>query len=212
MAELKNGPLGSISGKLGNMVASNWREISYLRGLSKRTRKEPTEGQKLVHAKFYLLQGFLSQIKNVIDIGFGNKNTGRATAMNLAFKANNLAFTGDLETLELNLPAIVISVGSLVKVTDPLLRAASPGKVSLEWTKLGVAGEADSDRLHLVLYNAAKNLHIAYTDVAMRQDLEVEVDVPASFAGDQLHGYLFLTTEKGEKTAGSVYLAPVTVL
>lgn len=213
MAELTNGPLGSISGKVGNVIASNWRDISYLRGLSKRSSKEPTELQLITRMKFRLMLAFLSPIKQVIDLGFKNKYTGRSTAFNLALQANLQAISGIYPDLAVDLSKVVLSTGNLVRCADPVMEATVPDVLTVRWAELGQAQEQYmSDIVTIVLYNPEKEVHAIYSGTAVRGDYQMELNLPESFSGDEVHGYIFFTNEAGNKNSKSVYLPSVTLM
>ena len=63
MAQFNQGVNGAFSGKVGSVIGSNWRDIDYMRGLPKKTSKEPTAKQLGVRARFTVLSQFLLLIK-----------------------------------------------------------------------------------------------------------------------------------------------------
>ena len=212
MAELRNGPLGFISGKVGNVIAGNWRDISYLRGLSKRSTKEPTEQQLIARMKFSLALAFLAPIKEVVDLGFKNQYTGRMTAFNHSVKMNIEAVKGTFPDLLIDPAKIVLSTGNLMRCADVVMDPTGPGIVTVSWGDLGqVKAQLATDIPTVVLYNPAKEVHATYSGTARRGDYSMELEIPQSFSGDEVHGYIFFTTATGDKNSKSVYLNPITL-
>ena len=52
MARISKGILGGLSGKIGNVVGSSWRNIDYVRAKGKYSQKEPSEKQLSVQQRF----------------------------------------------------------------------------------------------------------------------------------------------------------------
>ncbi|WP_207422826.1 DUF6266 family protein [Desertivirga brevis] len=211
MAELKNNPLGSLSGKLGNMVASSWRDINYLRAGSKGSNKEATLSQVEVRTRFKMLQDFIMQIKKVVDLGFSNSYTGRSTAVNVAVKVNKDAITGVFPDLSIDYPAITLSTGSLTSCLDAKVEALPEAKIQVSWVEPGVAEAAEaSDKVNILIYDVKRQAAAVY-NTFLRSDYTAEVSLPASFANDEVHVWLFFSTPKGEKISKSIYVGVVTV-
>ncbi|WP_256010287.1 DUF6266 family protein [Desertivirga xinjiangensis] len=211
MAELNNGPLGGISGKLGNMVASNWRDISYLRAKGKRSKNDPTDKQKIVREKFKMMFDFLIQIKRIVELGFKNKYTGRSTAYHHAVKKNMAAFKGTYPDLEIDLALIEISAGYLLPCSGPEMVPDAEGDLTVKWDDQGsIENQEPSDEATVVLYSEEKKLHAVYVG-AQRSELEMLVTLPKSFSGDTVHGYIFFTDVTGKLNSKSIYMGSVKI-
>jgi len=52
MAEIKQGILGGVSGKVGTVVGANWKGKNIIRSKSRKTSKKPTVLQLNQRAKF----------------------------------------------------------------------------------------------------------------------------------------------------------------
>ena len=52
MGTIKQGILGGFSGKVGTVVGSSWKGISYMRGRAQSVRNPRTEGQMEQRSKF----------------------------------------------------------------------------------------------------------------------------------------------------------------
>ena len=67
---LGNSIFGPVSGKIGNMVYSNWKGISYVKSLPSPSSKPKSQGQLTQSVKFKLIAQFLQPLKAFIHEGF----------------------------------------------------------------------------------------------------------------------------------------------
>ncbi|MBB6239500.1 hypothetical protein HDC90_004153 [Pedobacter sp. AK013] len=79
MATYSKGANGAFSGKVGSVIGSNWRSIDYLKGLPKKSSKPSTEPQLAQRSKFALAPLYLSPIKDILNIGFKDKQLNKLT-------------------------------------------------------------------------------------------------------------------------------------
>lgn len=212
MAELKPGVIGTISGKIDNVIASNWRDIRYLRGIAKTSKKEATEAQTLQRTKFGLLFDFLSTMARVADLGFKYQYTGRSTAFNLAMSRNMPMVKGDLASLTIDYPSVILSKGRLPYSPDAQADSKAPGTVSVTWGSLDSVIEQElSDRVIVAIYNPVKKQAVYSLNGAVRSELKIDVQVPASYTGSDVHVWVFFTSDKVKKNSATVYAGMVTV-
>lgn len=212
MAELKPGVIGTISGKIDNVVASSWRAIKYLRGLAKTSRKDPSQLQVAQRAAFALTYNFLSQLEDEVNLGFGNMDTSRATAFNLAMGVNVKAVGGTYPDLVFNFPSVVLSKGGLIRSKNARLISAAPAIISVTWGDMKkVKAQSLSDKVTLVAYDPMDDLAVASSGEAVRGDYKFEFEVPESFSGHDVHVYLFFTRQDNKKNSHSDYCGTVTV-
>ncbi|WP_207424322.1 DUF6266 family protein [Desertivirga brevis] len=215
MAEFNNGANGSFSGKVGSVVGSNWREINYIRGIAKRSKKDPSQGQIEQQMKFAMMVAFLGQVKDLLNLGFAGGKTGRATAYNLAVQYNlTNAIAGVYPEFSIDYSKVLLSKGTLNLPGAATLTADTAGQVSASWdpTPNEFNGSV-SDKVTVILYNSIKKLFMSNSlSPALRGDGTIDIEVPATYAGDTLHGYIFLTSPEKGRLSNSYYMGEVTVL
>src|SRR5690606_18528904 len=73
MARFLKGIHGAYSGKVGNVIGSNWRNVDYVRSVAKPSNKPATEKQLAQRARFGLAVSFLSPIKDVLNLGYSDR-------------------------------------------------------------------------------------------------------------------------------------------
>lgn len=94
MGTIKQGILGGFSGKVGTMVGSSWKDISYMRGRAQSVRNPRTEGQMEQRSKFAQVLELLKPITAYVRIGF-KTYAKQQTAFNAAMAYNvKNAFSG----------------------------------------------------------------------------------------------------------------------
>ncbi|WP_229707698.1 DUF6266 family protein, partial [Sphingobacterium alkalisoli] len=86
MARFLKGINGAYSGKVGNVIGSSWRNVDYVRSLSKRSNKPASADQLAQRAKFALGVSFLSPIKDLLNLGYSDALQGRSTGYNKALQ------------------------------------------------------------------------------------------------------------------------------
>lgn len=94
MGTIKQGILGGFSGKVGTVVGSSWKGISYMRGRAQSVRNPRTEGQMEQCSKFAQVLELLKPITAYVRIGF-KTYAKQQTAFNvvMAYNVKN-AFSG----------------------------------------------------------------------------------------------------------------------
>ena len=119
MGKIESGAFSSVSGKVGNLVGSTWKNINYLKAKPKKSSKPATQQQEEQRLRFRIVSKFVSLLTPLLRI----TNKGRAmgkTTKNVSFTeiiSNNL--TGVYPNYEINIPACVITKGILVNGGNP---------------------------------------------------------------------------------------------
>ena len=70
MGTIKQGILGGFSGKVGTVIGSSWKGISYMRGQAPHVKNPRTAGQVNQRLKFNLALNFLQPNVPYIRIGY----------------------------------------------------------------------------------------------------------------------------------------------
>ncbi len=86
MGIIRNGGNGAFSGKAGSFIGSNWRDIHYIKGIPRISKKPKTRKQLEQQAKFSLAIRFLRPVKKQVEIGFAKIKQGHTTSYNLALQ------------------------------------------------------------------------------------------------------------------------------
>lgn len=111
MGRYGKGILGSFVGKVGTVIGSSWRGISYMRSLPVfKTGRTPPDKQLEQQMRFGLMTRFLSPVEPLLEIGFKNyakQQTGYNGA--LSYNIKN-AISGLYPALEVDYAMIMFSL------------------------------------------------------------------------------------------------------
>lgn len=212
MARFLKGINGAYSGKVGNVIGSSWRNVDYVRSLSKRSNKPASEDQLAQRAKFALAVSFLSPIKDLLNLGYSDALQGRSTGYNKALQhllANGIM--GDYPNQTLDYEAVVIAKGGLSNLMGVSWQETATREVSLSWTVETNRFNAFSDDVVILLmYNKEKSF-FSILESGTRADGSLDLTFPEVYAGDNVVGWVFTGNRDGVKTSGSYYLGEITV-
>ena len=114
MGKFNKGILGGFTGKVGNIIGSKWKGITYMRSLSERSGYEPTEKQIIHRAKFAYASKFLQPLHPVLKVGFrtqSNKKSPQNAAMS---ELMTNAIEGEYPSLNINFDKLRMAKGSLI--------------------------------------------------------------------------------------------------
>lgn len=212
MARYTKGALGAFSGKLGNVVGSNWRSIDYLRSLPKPSRKPATPAQLAQRSRFAIAVSFLQPIKDLLNVGFSDTKLNKSTGYNQAVRDMlKNGIIGEYPALEIDYPRVVISSGPLEGLSGLAFSEDAPGEIGLKWQLLTNKFNAFIDDDVLVLVHNVTKRSFSIHESATREDASITLEVPTSFSGDELAAWVFLIKRDGKLTSNSQYAGTVTV-
>ncbi|QNN41500.1 DUF6266 family protein [Pedobacter roseus] len=211
MATYSKGANGAFSGKVGSIVGSNWRGVDYLKSLPKKSNKQSSDLQLAQRRKFALAPIYLSPIKDILNIGFKDKQLNKTTGYNAAVKIFlNNAIVGDYPDFTIDFSQIVLSKGSL-SVFHGLSAVLQGTDIVLSWQSISNRYNAfDDDMLMVVLFNDTKKMYLVYED-AQRAALTYTAIVGNTAAGDVFYAWAFAVKRENNVVSNSQYLGSFTM-
>ena len=87
MGTIKQGILGGFNGKVGTVIGSSWKGITYMRGQSQHVKNPRTAGQIYSRTAFKAVSAALSPIASTLRLTFA-KSAGKMSAFNKAVSEN----------------------------------------------------------------------------------------------------------------------------
>lgn len=213
MGTIKQGILGGFSGKVGTVIGSSWKGISYMRGQAQHVKNPRSAGQLNQRSKFSLALSFLQPVVPYIRIGYKSqaaKQTEFNAAMSYTIKN---AITGSYPSYALDFTKIVVSKGGLTQVTGATASwNNNSNEVKIDWTdNSGVGNALATDKAMPFIYNKAKGDTIYDTAGATRATHTQSLTVPNDWEGDKVEVYLGMVSDDGKEVADSIYLGEVTL-
>lgn len=213
MGTFKKGILGGFSGKVGTVVGANWRGLDVMRSLPKKSGLNPTQQQVEQRQKFALVMGFLSPLTHILSVYYGNVS-GTSSRLNNAVSYHlKEAVIGSSPNFMIDYSKVVISKGEVIAAKDAMMTAPQAGVVKLDWAdNSGQVLAETSDLVLVVLYNIEKAQFVVADGAATRQDMTLDIAIPAAFSGDTLHAWVGFANMAQKKAASSVYLGSLQAL
>jgi hypothetical protein len=220
MGIIKQGILGGLSGKVGNVVGSSWKGINYLRALPTKVANPNTVGQRITRTKMSLVINFLKTCTAFIRFGFSGFAL-KMSAFNAATSFNfRIAVGNDYPNQGLDFSSVKVTRGNLPGAVNATSLAAGPGKVSIGWDDNSSQGNAsDVDTPLLLVYCPDAGSSVYRMQTGARSDGNAVLDVPADFTGKEVHCYLgfanmaeVVTSKLRDCISDSTYAGSVTVL
>jgi hypothetical protein len=213
MGTIRNGANGGFSGKAGSIVGSSWNNINYIKGLSKISNKPASQKQLDQRARFATVLAYLGPIKDILIKGWKGQTANRATGFNMGVQhALSYAVAGDYPDYEIDKSLVQVSKGTLQKYASTAISSPSVGKLTLDWQpQVNKLNAFEMDVLFVLLYNEAHNLFLPFPDAGLRKDGTATLDIPAGYAGQTLHAYLFYISPEGNRQSNSAYVGPITI-
>ena len=215
MGKIKNGVHSGPSGKIGNLVGSSWRGISYLKTRPAHYRDAKTIAQQTTRTKMKLTIEFLKQCLPVVRIGFLGYSSPTRAAFHAATSFNyHNGIRGTFPDLEVDFSRVLVTRGMLPAADQASCEPTGENSIRFTWAAAsGQPGARWDDTVLLLAYCPGQKDAACSVQGTIRSDGEATLKVPAGFAGHEVHCYLGfanlpkLTSEPSEKyVSDSMYL------
>lgn len=205
MGTLKQGILGGVSGKVGNVVGFHRKGKDIIRVQAAtisdaRTPKQLNQRQKVVAAT-----AFLKSILPFIRIGFKNYAQGR-TAYNTAisYLMKRCISTNEEGIAVIDFRRVMVSIGFLKDAPDAST-SREANKIVFGWTDNSGEGNAEStDVVMILVYNKEKGTTVYNTNAGFRGDGSASIPTPEDWQKDSLVTYLSFMSANGEEVSNSI--------
>ena len=210
MGTIKNGGNGAFSGKAGSFIGSSWKGIDYIKGIPKKSSKQPTLKQMEQRLRFGAVLAYLGQVKDIVNMGFKSQERNRATGFNMAIQhAINNAVIGAYPTFEIDYAQVLFSKGTLAK-TKVEVTQNEPQQISLSWmVNINTRNSFEGDKLFVLIYSVQDNLFLDFENVALRIDGAVDITLQADFDGQELQVYTFFQQHDSNRCSESWFSGAV---
>lgn len=205
MARLKNGILGHITGRVGDMIYYMLNGKLVARNISKISTVPPSELQLASRARFAIANSFTKSVKNFVKVSFGEAKGPGQNAYNKAISTVLLnALSGEYPEYTLDYSKVILSLGSLQPARESSAELEN-GEVVFTWlsnNKWPVAADrvmmiAYCEELEEVVYSVGGQKRIVGRDV---------LNIPQEWSGQRVHLYISFCSEDQKKVANSEYL------
>lgn len=209
MAELKEGILGGVSGKIGNLVGVKWRGRDLLRIKSNRPPRKASPLQQLQQDKLRLVSSFVSKMRNVVTLYYpeaivnNKKITGREQLISLLMKQG-------LEVIDqvphLVIERVLLAIGTLPAATVEVLQQQDNNSLLITWDSALVNILAhNEDELTLVLYDDVCDASTIYLNIGKRQEGQCQIQLPSTWENKRIHLWSIWVSTANKRNSSSQY-------
>ena len=216
MAKVNLGILDGFSGKVGTVVGYSRYNRKWMRAYVDTIQNPRTGAQRLVRAKFRLLNAVGCGLLPAVQVGLAPAALkSHNTPANMFMRRNWERVTGaSPEEVAVGYASLTLAEGHLPKPAFAQASFAESQKVSCTFTAhSGQPGATDNDLVYLYVYQAGSNSGVLSAPVS-RSAGRASVDVPSEWIGLEVHVYGFAVGDgadnKGERS-NSAYLGSGTI-
>lgn len=212
MGKIRQGILGGLSGKVGNVIGANWKGIDYLRIKPSSVANPRTPGQVDQRSKFSTVLRFLQPMTDFLRVTFRQYASGM-TQFNAAMSYNlNNAITGVYPAFTIDFPNALVSRGNLTTPANATATSTTAAEFNLAWLDNSGTGSAmATDKALIVAINTLRGEAVFTTSGPGRSTGNAVINLPAEYSGESLETYLGFISEDGSKVSNSVYLGSVLI-
>ena len=211
MGTIKQGILGGFSGKVGTVVGSSWKGLSYMRGQAQSVKNPRTAKQMAQRDKFALALSFIRPIQSFIKVGFKAYAVHQSefnAAMSYTLKN---AIKGTYPSFTIDYAQAMVSRGSLAKPLN-IQKQNNDNEIAVSWQdNSGTANALDTDYAMIMAYNADKQEAVYDMTSTCRGDEGSSLRYPSDWVGDTVHVYLAFVSEDGTLVSDSEYVGSETI-
>ena len=212
MGKIESGAFSSISGKVGNLVGSTWKNINYLKAKPKRSSKPPTQQQEEQRLRFRVVAKFVNLLTPLLRITNKSRAADRTTN-NVSFTeiiGNNL--TGVYPNFEIDIPSCIITRGVLVNGGSPNVQPKPGGILEFNWNdNSGNLLAKPGDQAILIVYCPELPAADFRTEAGTRSAGTATMNASA-FTGKLVHTWISFMDKATGEVATSEYTGLHTVL
>lgn len=201
-----------LSGIMGNRVYGSWKGISYSRSKPLSMKNPRTPGQLSQRAKFSVILKFLKPCKEFVRIGFKSKAKNMSEfnyATSLLYKN---ALTGEYPDWSIDYSKVVLSIGNLAGALEPKILLTTGWEIEFTWQ---IDSEGTNyflyDKVMVLVFNPAKQEAVTITNGNIRYKLRQLVELPATFAGDEVVCYIAFQDMDGKRVSDSQFIGRLQV-
>lgn len=206
MAEIAKGILGGVSGKVGNLVGTNWRGKNVIRSLPTKKKASPTNSQLLQREKFKIIAQFMTPLIPITSKYFGEiKGTKSRTNLAMSYHLKE-AIIENNGKFEIDYSKVLVTKGELPPVVIER-SIVENDELKLSWTSMvGMALGKEVDRVVVVIYSELENLFSIIEGETTRGDGILKVKISKDWIPNTQAVWLYSVSENDLNCSSSQYL------
>ncbi|MDM1504079.1 hypothetical protein HX071_18070 [Myroides marinus] len=209
MAEIKEGILGGVNGKIGPVVGFKWRGRNLLRTKPSKSHKEPSDKQIIQRSKMGIVSTFASKVKDFVNEHYplamiNNKlATGKEQLVSMLLKEGVLMIDGEPC---IDISTVLLSMGTLPAAAMKKITRLKTGRVKVSWDEsITNVLSKGTDRLTMVVYSEVLDEFDFIESIAKREDKFVHFDLPTEWVEGDIHLWSVWKSANGKLVSTSTY-------
>ncbi|MDR0228150.1 MAG: DUF6266 family protein [Flavobacteriaceae bacterium] len=209
MAEIKEGILGGVKGKVGTVVGLKYRGKNIIRALPRKSSKPASELQLKQRNKLTTVIRFLKTIRSFVNAHYpikeidGDIKVGydqiRSTLMKhgLAVEENSIGIVAE---------KVVLAIGPLPPAPINKISLLKKRKVKIQWDNSTCNGlTAADDLLTILMFNEELNVFHIEKNVGIRESKYNSIALPEHWNSGKIHFWSVWTTIDQSMHSTSLY-------
>lgn len=207
MGRAKNGILGAVSGKVGNLIFYISQSEARVRTAGKR-QAALTAAELINTSKMAVLMNFFKYIKPFIKLGFGtNLQNSKQNYHNAATSYNkkNALILID-NKVQLAYDRIRVSSGTGLEPEQPSVKLIE-NELQFSWThNEALNWEAGLDQVMMMAFFPEENMAVTEPAGAKRRTGHYSLLLPTMLAGKRMELYISFIAQDRQRVSNSIYL------
>lgn len=211
MAKILKGILGPFSGTVGPVVGSSWKDVVYMKAVSKKVGKRGNRSAAQVanQEKFRFVSEWLVPFHAYVSIGFLHLSKVKSE-INLAFsEVFHHAVVGVYPDFSVDYSKVVLSRGVLGGLVGSEMVLVAPDRLRVSWSDNPGRLAAWDDQVMLVVYCPELGITDGFVGGAKRADRACEFRFNEKMVGRVLQVYISVTSFNRKRIADSFYLGEI---
>ncbi len=211
MARLKDGLLGGLSGKIGDVIGYIRYGKAYVKMKTLKPKKEPSLAQLAEREKMRVVNRFINSMTEFVRIGFSLEAADKTHSANSAAKSYQMknAMAGVYPALGVDYAKVLLSKG----VIDPALNISvlgMPTGIQFSWElSQRTSVYHKRSRVMLLVYAPALNKSFYSLSGARITENTDFMELPIAFRGQLLHMYVAFHSDDKKQISNSTYAGTI---
>ncbi|MEK6495228.1 DUF6266 family protein [Myroides odoratimimus] len=209
MAEIKDGILGGVHGRVGTVVGFMWRGRYFIRSRPRKSYKEATESQMLQRSKLGVVSSFVSKFKDFVNAHYpaallnDKMATGKEQLISMLMKEGIVNVDGEPC---IDIASVLLSMGVLPPAVIKKINLLKTGRIKVLWdNSITNAITKNTDRLSIVAYSETLDMMCEMESIAKREDKYVHFDLPKEWKEGNMHFWSVWKSADGKLISTSAY-------
>ncbi|MDM1066793.1 hypothetical protein HXZ88_14350 [Myroides odoratimimus] len=209
MAEIKEGILGAVVGKVGTVVGVLWRGRNILRAKPLKSSKKATEAQLKQWDKMSLVSTFASKFKDFVNahcpaVYNGEKwMTGKEQMISRLMKQGITMHEGEQYV---QIDKVLLSIGTLAPAVIKKISRLKTGKLKVQWDNHLINPlTLDTDVLTIMAYHEELDKFMTIPNIGQRKDRYAHFALPKEWQEGRVYLWSMWKAEDGSVHSTSCF-------